>query len=125
MRNSAFSVNRTGNPFARVGTDMALEQTINAHAKSRLKGIMQYADVSSDVNRWIVTSSMKTKLINSLLEYADIKSKADQCKELRQERIEKDAKVLQELKTTIKGTINPFSTDKFLRECQEDQKRFD
>ena len=111
MRNGAFSVNRTGNSFARVGTDMALEQTINAHAKSCLKGIMQYADVSSAVNQWIVTSSMKTKLINSLLEYADIKSKADQCKDLRQERIEKDAKLLQELKATIKGTLNPFSTD--------------
>ena len=34
-----FSVNRTGKSFASVPVDLALEQTINANAKSRLKGI--------------------------------------------------------------------------------------
>ena len=37
----AFSVNRSANPFARVHVGMALEQTINAQAKNRLKGIMR------------------------------------------------------------------------------------
>ena len=48
--------------------DMALEQTINADAKNRLKGIMKYADVATAVNRWAITNSMKTELVNSLLE---------------------------------------------------------
>ena len=40
LHNAGFSVNRTGNSFSRVGVDMALEQTINAKAKTRLKDIM-------------------------------------------------------------------------------------
>ena len=47
---------------------MALEQTINAEGKNRLKGIIAFADINSAVNRWQVTSSMKTQVIKSLLE---------------------------------------------------------
>ena len=35
LQNVGFSVNRTGNFFAEVGVDIALEQTINASAKNR------------------------------------------------------------------------------------------
>ena len=34
-----------------VPVNMALEQIINANAKSRLKGIMAFADISTAVNR--------------------------------------------------------------------------
>ena len=47
LQNVGFSVNRTGNAFAEMGADMALEQTINALAKNRHRGIMNFADVSS------------------------------------------------------------------------------
>ena len=45
-----FSVNRTGKSFASVPVDMALEQRINANAKSRLKRIMAFADISTALN---------------------------------------------------------------------------
>ena len=51
LKNGAFSVNRTGKAFSGAAVDMALEQTINAEAKNRLKGIMAFADVNSAVNR--------------------------------------------------------------------------
>ena len=51
LKNGAFSVNRTGKAFSIVAVDMALEQTINAEAKKRLKGIMAFTDVNSAVNR--------------------------------------------------------------------------
>ena len=51
LKNGAFSVNRTGKAFSIVAVDMALEQTINAEAKKRLKGIMTFTDVNSAVNR--------------------------------------------------------------------------
>ena len=35
LQNVGFSINRTGNFFAEVGVDIALEQTINASAKNR------------------------------------------------------------------------------------------
>ena len=71
-----FWINRSGNAFAGVAVDMALEQSINAHAKNRLKGIMAYADIDSAVNRWHVTSPMRSEIYNALLDYADMKSKA-------------------------------------------------
>ena len=51
LRNGGFTINGTGGPIRNVGVDMALEQTINAEAKNRLKGIMAYADISTAVNR--------------------------------------------------------------------------
>ena len=78
-----------GRPFLRVGINMALEQTINAEAKSRLKGIVSFADVPTAVNRWIVTGSMRSQIVNSLLEVADLKSYNSDNKELNKE-IERD-----------------------------------
>ena len=46
-----FSVNRTGKSLVSVPVDRALEQTINANAKSRMKGIMAFAGISTVVNR--------------------------------------------------------------------------
>ena len=40
--------------FSRVEIDMTLEEVINAELKSRLKGIMAYANVGSAVSRWII-----------------------------------------------------------------------
>ena len=51
LQDGGFTVNKTGNAFAEVGVDMALEQTINASTKNRLQGIMNFADVSTAVNR--------------------------------------------------------------------------
>ena len=50
-----FSVNRIGKLFASVPVDIALEQTINENEKSQLEGIMAFADISTAVNRWIMT----------------------------------------------------------------------
>ena len=88
LQNGGFSVNRTGNAFAEVGVDMALEQTINASAKNRLQGIMNFA-VSTAVNE-NSTASMKTQLINAVLEKVDMKNINSENKETRNSRIERD-----------------------------------
>ena len=72
LTNGAFSVNRTGKPISRVAVHIVLEQTINAEAKNCLKDVMAFADINSAVNRWQVTSSMKTQVIKSLLEMAEL-----------------------------------------------------
>lgn len=92
LTGGAFSINRKGNPFTQVGVDMGLEQTINADAKNRLKGIMPYADISSAVNRWMVTGAMRAEIINELLEVADMKNTDAGNKDLNQPRMEKDKK---------------------------------
>ena len=87
LTDGGFSVNRTGKPFASVPDDMTFEQTINANAKRWLMGIMALAGISSAVNGWIVTASMKSKILNAVLDYADMKISYDESKELRASRI--------------------------------------
>ena len=51
LMNGGLSVWRSKNQFSRVGVDMVLKQTINVEAKSRLKGIIAFADVNTAVSR--------------------------------------------------------------------------
>ena len=67
LMNGGLSVQQSTNNFSRVGVDMAIEQTINTEAKSRLKGIITFADVNTVVNRWLITSSMCTEIVNKVL----------------------------------------------------------
>ena len=62
-KNGWFSIKGASTPFENAGVDMALEQPINAEAINRLKGIMAYTDISTAVNRWITTDSMRSDLI--------------------------------------------------------------
>ena len=108
----AFSINRSGNVFAGVPVDMALEQSINAHAKNRLKGIMAYVDINFAVNRWHVTSPMRSEIANALLEYADIKSNEGGNEEVKEQRKKRDKEDLEKLIILITSTINPFQQRK-------------
>ena len=72
LLNGGLSVRRYKNHFSRVGVDMALEKTINAEAKSRLKGIIAFADVNTAVNRCLITSSMRTEIVNKVLNIAGL-----------------------------------------------------
>ena len=51
---------------------MALEQIINPEAKSKLKGIIAFADVNTVVNRWLITSSMPTEMVNKVLNISSL-----------------------------------------------------
>ena len=104
----AFSINRSGNAFSGETVDMALEQSINAHAKNCLKGIMAYADIDSAVNRWHVTSPMRSEIANALLEYADMKSNEGGNKEIKEQRKKRNKEDLEKIKMLITSTINPF-----------------
>ena len=44
---------------------------------------MAFADISTAVNRWIVTASMKIKILNAILDYADMNIFYDESKKLR------------------------------------------
>ena len=76
------SVNRTGKSFAGVPVEMAPEKTINANAKIQLKDIMAFEDISTAVTRWIMAASMKSKILYSVLDYADMKIFNDELKKL-------------------------------------------
>ena len=52
---------------------------------------MNFADVSTAVNKWIVTATMKTQLINAVLEKVYMKNINSENKETRNTRIEGDS----------------------------------
>ena len=80
---------------------MALEQTINAKTKNRLKGITAYVYVASAVNRWVVVNSLRSQLVNPLLKLVDLKHATDGNKKLQQSQTEKDKCDLDDIKQVI------------------------
>ena len=108
LRSVGFSVNQSGRKFSNVGVDMAIGQTINTEAKSRLKGIIDFVDISSAVNRWITSNSMRSEIVNNVLQTADLDKPINGTKELRAPRIAKDKVDVQKVKKLIKDTLNPF-----------------
>ena len=88
---------------------MVLEQTINAEAKRRLKGIIAFADVNTVVNRWLITSSMRTEIVNKVLNIAGLGPNDDENnKEVFPTRVKRDARDLENICTSICELINPF-----------------
>ena len=77
---------------------MTLKQTIDVGAKSYLKGIIPFTDVSFVANRWVFTKSMRSQIANRLLEIVDMKNYDSGNKELNKHRIQRDKKDLKNLK---------------------------
>ena len=71
---------------------------------------MAFADISTAVNRWLVTVSMKSKLVHAVLADADIKEVYNDIKDLQPSHIQKDKADLTKIKEVI-STINPFHKD--------------
>ena len=103
LMNWGLSVRRSKTHFSKVGVDMALEQTINAEAKSRLEGIIAFADVNTAVNRWLITSSMRTEIVNKVLNIAD-----ENNNKVLPTRVKRDARDLENICNSIREMINPF-----------------
>ena len=54
------------------------------------------------VNRWIVTASMKSKILNAVLDYPDMKMSYDESKELRPSRMRVEQNHLSKFKKVVK-----------------------
>ena len=91
---------------------MASEQKVNAEAKSRLKGIIAFADVNTAVNRWLITSSMRTEIVNKVLNIAGLGPNDDENnnKEMSSTRVKRDARDLENICNSIREMINPFDS---------------
>ena len=70
---------------------------------------MAFAGIPTAANRWIVTASMKSKILNAVLDYADMNISYDESKESRASRIRLEQNHLNKLIKVIKATVNPFS----------------
>ena len=59
---------------------------------------MAFAGISTAVNRWIVTASIKSKILNTVLDYADMNTFYIESKELYASRIRAEQNHLSNLK---------------------------
>ena len=64
---------------------------------------------STAVTRWVVTASMKSKILNVVLDYADMNICYNELKESRVSRITAEQNHLSKLEKVIKSRVNPFS----------------
>ena len=107
--NGGLSVRRSKNHFSGVGVDMASEQMINGEAKSKLKGIIAFVDVNTAVNRWLITSSMRTEIVNKVLNIAGLGPNDDENNnKMSSTRVKRDARDLENICNSIREMINPF-----------------
>ena len=108
LQNGALSIRRTAHPFARNAVDITLEQTINADAASCSTGITAFSQSDSAKQRWMITRSVRSKLVGHLLNAAGLKHKEDVSKSLRPSRQKRDYEDLQKIIESIQSTMNPF-----------------
>ena len=109
LEKGAFSVKRTAKPFSRAAIDMTLEQTVNRDAASRLTGIAAFGQSEAARKRWMMTRSVRSSIVNNLMNKAGLQSNEDITKELKPYRIKKDNEDLQKIIEGIKSTMNPFT----------------
>ena len=72
---------------------------------------MKYADVATAVNRWTKTNSMKTELVNCVLEMSGMTESSYGHKETQTLRKKKDNEDLKLLKHIIIETTDPFDNN--------------
>ena len=86
VNEGGFSFNRTGKSFASVSR---LKWLLNKQCKRKqlAVGIMGSTDISTAVNWWIMTASMKSKILNVTLYYSDNSISYDVSKESKASRI--------------------------------------
>ena len=70
---------------------------------------MAFAGIPTAANRSIVTASMKSKILNAVLDYADMNISYDESKELSASRIRAEQNHLSKFEKILKATENSFS----------------
>ena len=90
---------------------MALEQTINADAASRLTGISAFIQSEGARRRWMITRAVRSAIVSNLLSKAGMHSLADTSKEIKPSRVQRDNEDLTKLVHAIRTTMNPFEQE--------------
>ena len=105
------AVSRSAQPYSRVWTDMALEQSINLDSKKR-GGIVDITQRSEALDRWFLTSQEQAAITPATKEMCAIQDseRAGTHKETGQARLQQDEADVQKLLDTFKSGLvtNPF-----------------
>lgn len=105
FQNGAFSIRRSAKNFSRTPIDLTLEQTINANASNRLKGITAFTNNINARQKWATTHSIRTFIVHQFFEFIGT-IKLDDLNERQYEtRIFKDK--VHRFMEVIRESLNP------------------
>ena len=108
LENGAFTVRRSGNHFSRCPVDLALEQTVNADAASRLTGLSAATNNYNARLRWMMTKSTRAALTSTLHAMVGLGGPDSVVADARPCRIKRDASDLKRVIHQIEQSCNPF-----------------
>ena len=111
LEQGAFTVRRTENSFSRAPVDLALEQTVNRDAASRLTGITAMTNNYNARLRWMLTKAARTALVSKLQEITGVNSKQDVIADMRPSKLKRNTSDLKRVIEQIKETCNPFKEE--------------
>lgn len=106
--NGSLSVRRTKNQFCRSAVDLTLEQTINANAANKLKGISAFTNSVDARQKWSETHSVRTAIITRLFDFLGL-NKISECQKDYKSKLFKDR--FTKFTAEICQNINPFNCD--------------
>lgn len=109
FENGALSVRRTPKNFCRSPVDLTLEQTINANAANKLKGISAFTNSIYARQRWVETHAARKAIITHIMGYLKLDESNENSTTDRKNNIFKNQ--VQKFIETVDTNFNPFSAD--------------
>lgn len=112
FKKGVFGVKRTNINMSRSPVDLTLEQTVNANAGNTLTGLTHMTNSIGARQRWALSHTIRSKIVTSMMEDAEIFSKEDVTSDLKKCQLEKDVNCLKDLIKAIKKCSNPFDENR-------------
>ena len=97
--------------FSRTPVDLALEQTVNRDAASRLKGITAMANNYNARLRRMLTKAGRTALVSKLQEITEINIKQDVIADMKPSKLKRNTGDLKRVIEKMKETCKPFKEE--------------
>ena len=106
--NGNHSVGRSSKPFCQVWSDMALEQSINCHSKSK-SGVIGFTKKAGALDRWFINAHERASVTRQMLSMLDLAREDARHKELGKARILRDEEdVKKVVESLLQIGVNPF-----------------
>ena len=105
------SVGHSSKPFCQVWSDMALEQSINCHSKSK-SGVIGFTKKSGALDRWFINAHERAAITKQTLAMLDLGREESKHKELGKARMLRDQNDVKKVEETLLQIgMNPFKLE--------------
>ena len=112
LQNNGISVSRSDVPAGRTACDMAMEQTINKHGKSKA-GVVGFSTNLSAYYKWCATRHSRAQYVGALHEMTNMESKTnDVHKEMSKSQRKNSERAVLKAKAAFETFTNPFEGER-------------